>query len=131
MNSLSRLTERTRHAHNSVNCVFKIYSINKSRTLIICCNYGKQDIYWIGFVSDFGLYRRQTSQEGTIKVLRLVGPKPSRTRTSLFFFFVRVISYHFSGHLVRSFIMGSIHKCYSCMCQNLLFKSAIIQENDF
>ena len=26
---------------------------------------GKQDIYWIGFVSHFGLYRRQTSGQGT------------------------------------------------------------------
>ena len=37
--------------------------------------YGKQDIYWIGFVSDFGLYRRQTSQQGTILVPGLVAPK--------------------------------------------------------
>ena len=27
--------------------------------------YGKQDFYWIGFVSHFGLYRRQTSEQGT------------------------------------------------------------------
>ena len=38
--------------------------------------------YWIGFVSDFGLYRHQTSQQGTILVPGLVAPKPSRTWTS-------------------------------------------------
>ena len=53
--------------------------------------YGKQDIYWIGFVSDFGLYRRQTSQQGTILVPDLVAPKPSRTWTSRPISFVRVI----------------------------------------
>ena len=42
--------------------------------------------YWIGFVSDFGLYRRQTSQQGTILVPGLVAPKPSRTRTSRLIF---------------------------------------------
>ena len=42
----------------------------------------KQDIYWIGFVSYFGLYRRQTSQQCTILVPGFVAPKPSRTRTS-------------------------------------------------
>ena len=47
---------------------------------LACC--GKQDVYWIGFVSDFGLYRRQTSQQGTILVPGLVAPKPSSTRTS-------------------------------------------------
>ena len=38
-NSLRRLTERTRHAHNSVNWAFKPfihYSINKSRTFAYC-----------------------------------------------------------------------------------------------
>ena len=38
--------------------------------------------YWIGFVSDFGLYRRQTSQQGTILVPGLFAPKPARTWTS-------------------------------------------------
>ena len=38
--------------------------------------------YWIGFISDFGLYKRQTSQQGTILVPGLVAPKPSRTWTS-------------------------------------------------
>ena len=36
--------------------------------IIVLLATGKQDIYWIGFVSDFGLYRRQTSQEVTIFV---------------------------------------------------------------
>ena len=44
--------------------------------------YGKQDIYWIGFVSDLGLYRRKTSQQGTILVPGPVAPKRSRTWTS-------------------------------------------------
>ena len=46
-------------------------------------------IYWMFFFfffffffSDFGLYRRQTSQQGTILVPGLVAPKPSRTKTS-------------------------------------------------
>ena len=45
-------------------------------------------LYWIGFASDFGLYRRQTSQQGTILVPGLVTPKPSRTRTSHPIFFL-------------------------------------------
>ena len=36
----------------------------------------------LAFVSDFGFYRRQTSQQGTILVPGLVALKPSRTRTS-------------------------------------------------
>ena len=52
--------------------------------------------YWIGFVSDFGLYRRQTSQQGTILVPRLVAPKPSHTWTSRPIFFR-------PGHLVPPF----------------------------
>ena len=62
--------------------------------------------YWIDFVSDIGLYRRKTSQQSTFLVPGLVAPKPSRTWAFRPIFFVRVISYHFSGHLVPSFIMG-------------------------
>ena len=46
--------------------------INTYVCFLACC--GKQDVYWIGFVSDFGLYRRQTSQQGTILVSGLVAP---------------------------------------------------------
>ena len=48
----------------------------KAEVWIIFCLacYGEQDVYWIGFVSDFGLYRRQTSQHGTILVPGLVAP---------------------------------------------------------
>ena len=45
-------------------------------------------------------------------------------------FFVPITSYHFSGHLVPSFIgFNSLMRLF--VCQNLLFKSVIIQENDF
>ena len=46
-------------------------------------------------------------------------------------FYVWVISYHFSGQLVPFFIMGFNSLLRLFICQNLLFKSAIIQENDF
>ena len=38
-----------------------------SPILFIYCRacFGKQDIHWIGFVSDFGFYRRQISKRST------------------------------------------------------------------
>ena len=66
----------------------------------------KQSVYFkeafclacCGFVLDFGLYMRQTSQQGTILVPGLVAPKLSHTWTSHPIFC--------PGHLVPSFIMG-------------------------
>ena len=82
---------------------FYKWLLTKYGDLLSCL---QQDIYWIGFVWDFSLYSHQTSQQGTILIPGLVAQKPSRTRTSRPIFSVRVISYHFSGHLVPSFIMG-------------------------
>ena len=44
----------------------KIFLPDLSYTFCLAC-----DIYRIGFVSDFGLYRRQTSKQGTMQELEL------------------------------------------------------------
>ena len=79
--------------------IFVWFCCDRPQSLFLYFCLACYGFYWIGFVSDFGLYRRQTSQQGTILVPGLVAPKPSRTRTSRHIFR--------PGHLVQLF--GSPH----------------------
>ena len=84
----------------------------------------KQDVYWIDFVSDFGFYRRQTSQQGTLLVPGLVAPN-HLVPGNLDPFFVRVFSYHFFGSPRPIFynrveIINAILLCVKIYFLNLL-----------
>ena len=102
-----------------------MHGLVKLQSFLSCLPY----IYWVGFVSDFGLYRRQTSQQGPFW-FRDLSRQNHLVSAHLVLFYRPVISYHFSGHLVPSFIMGFNLLMLFFYVSKLLFKPAIIQEND-